>query len=74
MAGGDDGGVTPDDLLHAKFEAFDDQGVPDRDLQDVRDGQELGQVLQIEVVAGIDAQARRLRPGGRQAEVLEDGV
>ena len=72
MAGGDDGGVTPDDLLHPEFEAFDDQGVPDRNLQDVRDGQELGQVLQVEVVAGIDAQAGG--PGGRQAEVLEDGV
>src|SRR6188768_3479782 len=58
----DDATIGAHCLGHAELECVGNEGVADRHLEDTRDGGEEGaEVVAVEIVAGVDAEADALR-------------
>lgn len=57
---------------HADFEGVGDEGVSDGDFEDAGDFEEFGEVMEVEIVAGVDAQAELLGLVGGEGKLAVD--
>lgn len=59
---------------HPLLDTFDNEGVPDRNLENVRNGKKAREILQIQVMPGIDPHSSFLHGSCGIGEVLKDHI